>query len=105
MNKHQQRLKEMKKKIREDEKFRKEAAQLSINVLSVVPAYVMLEFGWGNKRLARFIRRYAKVVDDIAKKKVTPETLAEEIYSRAKIKYDEGNWYDAKTRKSVREGL
>lgn len=104
MNKHQLRLKEMRKRLREDEKFRRDSAQLSIDVLSVVPVYIMLEqYGWKRIRLSRFINRYAKIIDDIAKKKISPETLAEEIYSQTKIKYDDGSWYDTREKRSVRK--
>lgn len=106
MNKHQQRQKEMRRRLREDEKFRRDSAQLGIDVLSVVPVYIMLEqYGWKRIRLSRFIRRYAKIIADIASKKVTPDTLAEEIYSQTGIKYENGNWWDTKAKKSVREEM
>ena len=95
----------MKQRLREDESFRREAAQLSINVLSVVPVYIQMEmYGHKRIRLSRFINRYAKIIDDIAKGKVSPETLAEEIYSQTGIKYDDGSWYDTKEKRSVRRG-
>ena len=47
MTKYQRRQKELRRKLREDEKFFRDSAQLSINVLSVVPVYIMLEqYGW-----------------------------------------------------------
>lgn len=92
--------------MREDEKFRRDSAQLSIDVLSVVPVYIMLEmYNHKRKRLSRFIRRYAKIIADIAEKKVKVETLAEEIYSQTGIKYDNGNWWDTKAKESVRKEL
>lgn len=94
----------MRRKLREDEAFKREAAQLSIDVLSVVPAYIMLEqYGWKRIRLSRFINRYAKIIDDISKKKVSTDTLAEEIYQQTGIKYDEGTWIDTRHNESVRK--
>ena len=101
---YQQRQKELRRKLREDEKFFRDSAQLSINVLSVVPVYIMLEqYGWKRIRLSRFIRRYATIIADIASKKVTPDSLADEIYQQTGIKYDDGNWWDTKTKESVRK--
>lgn len=104
MTKHQQRQKELRRRLREDEKFRMESAQISIDVLSVVPVYVLLEmYGWKNKRLTRFILRYSKIIDDIAKHRISVAALAEEISNNAKLKYDDGSWYDVrKSKKSIR---
>lgn len=104
LTRYQQRQKELRRKLREDEKFFRDSAQLSINVLSVVPVYIMLEqYGWKRIRLSRFIRRYATIIADIASKKVSPQSLADEIYQQTGIKYDDGNWWDTKAKKSVRE--
>lgn len=104
MTKHQQKQKELRRRLREDEKFRRESAQISIDVLSVVPVYVLLELcGWKNKRLTRFILRYSKIIDDLAKHRISVEALAEEISTKAKLKYDDGSWYDVrKSKKSIR---
>ena len=104
MTKHQQKQKELRRRLREDEKFRRESAQISIDVLSAVPVYVLLELcGWKNKRLTRFILRYSKIIDDIAKHRISVEALAEEISTKAKLKYDDGSWYDVrKNKKSIR---
>lgn len=94
---HLRRLKEQRKRVRDDEKLQYDAAKVCMDVLSVVPVYVLLEqYGWKNKRLARFISRYAKVMNDVNKKKVSPKALADEILSQAKIKYDDGDWYDVR---------
>jgi hypothetical protein len=93
MTKHQQKQKELRRRLREDEKFRKESAQLSINVLSVVPVYILLEqYGWKRKRLSRFILRYQKIIDDIANKRLTTQALADELKQLTKIEYDDGIW-------------
>lgn len=93
MTKHQQRQKELRRRLREDEQFRRESAQLSINVLSVVPVYILLEqYGWKRKRLSKFIMRYQKIIDDIANKKLTTQALADELKQLTKIEYDDGIW-------------
>lgn len=93
MTKHQQKQKELRRRLREDDKFRRESAQLSINVLSVVPVYILLEkYGWKRKRLSRFIMRYQKIIDDIANKRLTTQALAEELKQLTKIEYDDGIW-------------
>lgn len=104
MNKYQQKQKELRRKLREDEAFRRKSAQISIDVLSVVPVYIMLEqYGWKRKRLTRFIHRYSKVIADIASKKITVEALGEQILSETGLKYDDGSWWDTKAKQSVRE--
>lgn len=101
--KHQQRQKELRRRLREDEKFRRESAQISIDVLSIVPVYILLEMlGWKKKRLSRFILRYSKIIDDLAHKRISTERLAEQIESETGIRYDDGSWYDTKAKKSVR---
>lgn len=104
MNKYQQKQKEMRRRLREDEKFRRESAQISIDVLSVIPVYIMLEqYGWKKKRLSRFILRYSKIIDDLAKKRISIEALGEQILSETGLRYDDGSWYDTKAKHSVRE--
>lgn len=93
MTKHQQKQKELRRRLREDEKFRRDSAQLSINVLSVVPIYILLEqYGWKRKRLSRFIMRYQKIIDDIANKRLTTQALADELKQLTNIEYDDGIW-------------
>ena len=104
MTKHQQRQKELRRRLREDEKFRRESAQISIDVLSVIPVYIMLEqYGWKRKRLTRFIKRYSKIIDDLAKKRISIEALGEQILSETGLRYDDGSWYDTKAKHSVRD--
>ena len=92
---HLRRLKEQRKRVRDDEKLKLDAAKVCMDVLSVVPVYVLLEqYGWKNKRLKEFIVRYQKVMLDVNKGKVSTKALAEEILSQANIRYDDGDWYD-----------
>ena len=62
MNKYQQRLKKERARFRNDEKLKYKAGQLILNVLGVVPVYILcVEFGWGRIRLTRFLERYMLV--------------------------------------------
>lgn len=104
MTKHQQRQKELRRRLREDEKFKRDSAQISIDVLSVVPVYILLEMlGWKRKRLTRFILRYSKIIDDLAHKRISTERLAEQIEIETGLQYNDGSWLDMKGKYSVRE--
>ena len=95
MNKYQQRLKKDRARIRSDEKLQYKAGQLCMNVLGVTPVYVMcVEFGWGNKRLTRFIQKYEKVMKAVNTKQISIPRLEEEILNRSRLRHDDGNWYD-----------
>lgn len=95
MNKYQQRLKKDRARIRHDEKLQYKAGQLCMNVLGVVPAYVMcVEFGWGNKRLTRFIEKYEKVLRAVNTKQISIQRLEEEILNRSRLQHDDGSWHD-----------
>lgn len=95
MNKYQQKLKKDRARIRDDERLQQKAGQLCMNVLGVVPAYVLcVEFGWGNKRLTRFIQKYSKVLNAVNTKQISIPRLEEEVFNRTKLKHDDGNWFD-----------
>ena len=103
MTNHQKRQKELRRRLREDEKFKRDSAQISIDVLSVVPVYILLEMlGWKRKRLTRFVLRYSKIIDDLAKKRISTERLAEQIEMETGLRYDDGSWWDMKAKHSVR---
>lgn len=97
MNKYQQKLKKDRQRIRHDEKLQYKAGQICMNVLGVVPAYVMcIEFGWGHKRLSRFIEKYRKILNAVNTKQISIQRLEEEILNRSKLRHDDGSWYDMK---------
>ena len=101
MTKHQQKLKELRRRLREDDKFKMESARISIDALLVVSVYMMLEHGWKRKRLTRFILRYSKIIDDLANHKITTGALADHIKSETGLTYNNGIWKDPKN-KSIR---
>lgn len=56
MKPHQKRLKKARHDERLKERLTMDAAQVCMDVLGVVPVYVLLEqYGWKRKRLTRFI--------------------------------------------------
>ena len=101
LTKHGKRLKAQRKRLREDDKLRMDAAKMSAKALGVVPVYVLYEL-YGKKRigLSRFIKRYIKVMQDIYDKKVTTDALNEEIFRQTGLRYDkeQGMWFDTKVR-------
>ena len=78
MNNYQRKLKEKRYLKRKEELLRNDGAKIAIDVQSVLPAYSLIEeFGFGQKRLMRFMSRFIKTYNAVIKKKVTLETLAE----------------------------
>ena len=95
MNKYQQKLKKDRAEIRHNEKLQYKAGQLILNVLGVVPVYILcVEFGWGRIRLTRFLERYMKVLNAVNTKQISIQRLEEEIENRTHLKHDDGSWYD-----------
>ena len=95
MKPHQKRLKKARHDERLKDRLTMDAAQVCMDVLGVVPVYVLLElYGWKRIRLSRFIQRYAKVMQDVTTKKVSIKALEDEIYQQTKIRHDNGDWYD-----------
>ena len=95
MNKYQQKLKKDRARIRHDEHLLYKAGQLVLNVLGVVPVYILcVEFGWGRIRLTRFLERYMKVLNAVNTKQISNHRLEEEIENRTHLRHDDGSWYD-----------
>ena len=82
---------------KEMEKFKTDIATRTINELQVITAYVLQsEFGFGNKRLARFLSEFHKVHYDVATRKVRLSTIAQEVEDKTGLCYniDEMEWTD-----------
>lgn len=82
---------------KEMEKFKTDIAMRTINELQVITAYVLQsEFGFGNKRLARFLSEFHKVHYDVATRKVRLSTIAREVDDKTGLCYDidEMEWTD-----------
>lgn len=99
LTKREQKLKAQRKRIREDEKLTRDAAILCMNVLGVVPVYVLMEqYGWKRIRLSRFLKRFVKIMDDVNDKKISTEALQEEIFRQTGLKHNKGHWIDTRVR-------
>lgn len=101
MNRWQKKLKEQRHLERIEEKLKYDGAKTAIDVLSVLPAYALMEeFGFGQKRLIRFMRRFIKTYRAVIEKQVSLETLAsciEDKGVRIDLK-DGGDWKECKRR-------
>ena len=76
---------------KEMEKFKTDIATRTINELQVITAYVLQsEFGFGNKRLAKFLTEFHKVHYDVATRKVRLSTIAQEVEDKTGLCYDIG---------------
>lgn len=97
MTKKQLKDKAERKRLRDDDKLKAYAAKTVLDIISVIPVYVMLEtYGWKNKRLARFIQEYSKLITAVSKRDVSTDALAEQIYVETGIRYDNGEWIDTR---------
>ena len=86
---------------KEMEKFKTDIAMRTINELQVITAYVLQsEFGFGNKRLAKFLTEFHKVHYDVATRKVRLSTIAQEVEDKTGLCYDIGEmeWTDRRNR-------
>ena len=97
MTKKQLKDKAERKRLRDDDKLKAYAAKTVLDVISVIPVYVMLEtYGWKNKRLAQFIREYSKLITAVSKNNVSIDALSEQIFAETGIKYSDGEWFDTR---------
>ena len=79
------------REVKEMEKFKTDIATRTINELQVITAYVLQsEFGFGNKRLAKFLTEFHKVHYDVATHKVRLSTIADEVEDKTGLCYDIG---------------
>lgn len=82
---------------KETEKLKTEIAVRTINELQVITAYVLQsEFGFGRKRLSKFLKEFHSVHYDVATKRIRLSTLAGEVDDRTGLHYDTDNmeWTD-----------
>lgn len=86
---------------KEMEKFKLDIATQTINELQVITAYVLQsEFGFGFKRLAKFLTMFHWVHLSVAKHEIRLSTLAEEVRDKTGLEYDleSMDWNDVKGR-------
>ena len=106
MNRHQRRLKDKRHLNKVEEQMKWDGAKLAVDTLSVLPAYaIMEEFGFGKKRLYRYMKRFTDTYRAVIEKKVTLETLASCIEDKGiKIDLKSSEWTDCKRRYIRRSG-
>ena len=80
MNRHQKRLKQSRRQERIDRVSKFETASLALNLMVVLPCYVLREqFGFGNKRMEKYLTEFHKIYQAVADGKVKLSTLADSI--------------------------
>lgn len=82
---------------KEMQKFKMDIAKKTINELQVITAYVLQsEFGFGKKRLTRFLTMFHKVYSAIAHGDIRITTLADEVNDKTGLYYDieKMEWHD-----------
>lgn len=88
MTKHQQRLKEERRKKRLEAVDRFKAAEIAVDALLVIPAYILHDtFGFGNKRIEKFINEFKRLWTLVKEGKVKLETLIESLDAETGILY------------------
>ena len=72
------------------------AAQLAVNALMVIPAYVLrTKYGFGNERTERFMREFVRIWEAVCKGEVKVTTLADSLDAEIGIRfYDDGSVYN-----------
>lgn len=92
MNKHQQRLKEMRRQERIDHKLVYKGAETALGVLMVIPLYVLhTKFGFGNKRLQDFMREFYRLYELVKDDKVRIDTLINSLDAETGLLYNTKN--------------
>ena len=68
MTKHELMLKQQRREERKQDKLRQQGTDTAINILQTLPLYILAtEYGFGNIRLERFLRRLYNLTDQVAK--------------------------------------
>ena len=89
MNKHQQKLKELRQKNRIDHKLTYKGAEVALGVLMIIPLYILHDmFGFGNKRCEKFIKEFHRLYNCVKDDKVSLKTLAESLDAETGLVYD-----------------
>ena len=88
-NKHQNKLKQNRRKERLERTDRYAAAEIAVDSLVVIPAYVLHDmFGFGNKRLEKFIDEYKRLWSLVKDDKVKVDTLRASLDAETGIVYN-----------------
>lgn len=96
MTKHQIKLKKNRREVRNIQAVKNEGYKAAVDVLMVLPMYVLRKkFGFGEKRLAEYMREFNRIIDETIQRKIDTTVLAEELIQGTKIEYDskKREWY------------
>lgn len=89
MNKHQQKLKEMRRQNRLDHKLTYKGAETALGVLMILPIYILHDsFGFGNKRCAKFMQEFHRLYNCVRKGDVSINTLINSVDAETGLLYD-----------------
>lgn len=109
MTNHERRLKEQRKLERAAEKLKKEGTDRAINILQVLPCYILGRGGYGNVRLEKFIKELYRLTNKVVKDERLLQTIINELEHDKGIRFDiisgdvENVWRDeGDTRRVVR---
>lgn len=95
MNKRMRRAKEQRYIERQERKVKTDATSLAIDVLEVIPVYILHEiFGMGHDRLIKYIKEFDRLTCLVADRKVKLETLASCIEMETGLMYKQDEWTD-----------
>ena len=80
MNRQQRRLKEQRQLQRRADSLKHDGTMTAINILQVIPLYILgSEYGFGNVRLDRFLRRLYALVEQVSKNDRILELMCDEL--------------------------
>lgn len=80
MNRQQRRLKEQRQLQRRADNLKHDGTMTAINILQVIPLYILgAEYGFGNVRLDRFLRRLYSLVEQVSKNGRILELMCDEL--------------------------
>lgn len=88
MNRHEKRLKLQRRLAREKEKIKEEGVYAAVNIIQILPCYVLSQNGFGNVRLQKFIEELHKLTKLVAEDTSKLEIIVDEIAHDKGIKFD-----------------
>lgn len=99
MNKRELKAKAERRRKRLDEKQLQKSAETALEILNVLPVYVLrTKFGFGNERCERYIREFHRVYRAMIQKEVKFETLRDSVEAETGLQFnvEEMEWRNLK---------
>lgn len=91
MTKNERRRKEQRYLQRKEESLTQKGTDRAINIIQILPCYILARQGYGNIRLERFIRELWRLTDKIVKEPGILEKIADELEHDKGIRFDFAN--------------